>query len=261
MVFRIPLAYIFATLSLLSPIQQQQQRVSDAARLFNEFGDTNCELIDLYLSEYARAIQKEPASHAHIIAYAGRNDLPGKILRYVSYIKGYLSDLLEKHSRSVTVITGGYRDSLSIALWIVPSGVAAPSPTESTSGIKPDEQVAYKFDETEASIMKYEGKSYLTFGSLCILPYPEWGEFFRILRDDPNLKGHIIIYVGHNDSIQYANRVRRFLIADLTKDYSKEIKQLTTSYGGKREWPQIEIWLVPKGNPNPKPTPGARGAK
>ena len=261
MVFRFPLAYIFAAVSLLSPFQQQQQVVSDRAWLFNKLGDTNCEMIDLYLNEYAQGIRKQPESHAPIIAYIGRNDWLGKIPRYVSYIKSYLSDLVEKDSRSVTVVNGGYRDNLSIELWIVPNRVSAPSPTESTPEVKPNEQVPYKFDETEAVIMEYNKKSYLSFGLLCTLPYPEWGEFFRILGNDQNLKGHIIIYVGQNETRQYANRIRRFLITDLIKDYSEEVKQLTTSYGGKREWSQIEIWLVPKDKPNPKPTPRSRNAK
>jgi hypothetical protein len=218
-------------------------------------------MMDLYLDEYAQAILNEAASHARIIAYTGRTDWLGKTPRYVRYIKGHLSDSLEKHSRPVTIINGGYRDNLSIELWIVPDGVSAPTPSESTFEIRPKEQGPYKFDETEALIMEYNKKSYLSFGLLCTLPYPEWGQFFRVLRDEPNLRGHIITYVGHKDSPHYAKRIEKFLRDDLGKDYPNEVKQLTMAYGGKREWSRIEIWIALKGEPNPKPTPRERRAR
>lgn len=254
MILKTLLAYSLACIFLISTCAQQYKPEIDVPRLFYEVSDTTCEMIDLHLDEYAQAVRQESATQAHIIAYGGRTDSPGKILRYVNYVKTHLTDSLGNDFRSVSVINGGYRDHLSIELWILPAGFSGPTPTDSAREVTRQDDVPYKFDETEASIMEYNEESYLSFGLLCTLPYPEWGEFFRLLRDEPNLRGHIIIYVGHSESPQHAEKIERFLRDDLTKDHPTQVEALTMVYGGKREWSQIEIWVLSKEGRNPKPS-------
>ena len=105
---------IFAALSLVMTFPQQEQRAEASVRLIEKFGDTTCEMIDVYLDSYREAILKEPSAEAHVLAYAGRSDPPGRFLRYLRHIKGHLGDSLGKESRQVSVIDGGQRDKLSI---------------------------------------------------------------------------------------------------------------------------------------------------
>ena len=261
MILQRPLACIFATLSLLMASPHPEQHATDAVRLFNKFSDSSCEMIDLYLDSYLEAVLEEPSTEAHIITYGGRFDSPGKLLRYVRHIKGYLADSLEKDYRHVSVIDGGQRDKLSIELWIVCKGGSPPIPTDFTHEIERPNGVPYRFDESSVSILKYERKFYLQYGLLCTLPDPEWDGFFRILRDEPILRGHIIIYVGHNDKPGYASMIEQYLRAALAEDHAQEVEQLTMAVGGEREWSQIEIWLVPRDGPNPKATPRPKSAR
>lgn len=214
-------------------------------------------MTDLYLSEYAEALRNEPDSRAHMICYGGPTDPPGKIQRNMRYIQGYLSDLLEKKPRPVTVIDGGYRNEFAIELWIVPEGRTAPVPTGSISRTTQG-QIPFMYDQAPAHMMEYNDKPYLSFGDLCTLTYPVWGDLFNILQKNSGMRAHITIYVSEDDTPRYANKLARFLRADLKENYPEEVEGITMTFGGKREWSQIEIWVVPKEKANSGSVPGAK---
>jgi hypothetical protein len=172
-----------------------------------------------------------------------------------------LPDFMGDYSHPVSVENGGHRDKFTIEMWIVPKGASLPIPRRSTGQPDPAAPLPYMFDEAEASIMDYKNKSSLQFGLACTLSFPDWAEFHRVVRDKPEQRGHIIIYVGYDDPVGQAHRIERFLRAFLKKYYGKGFKELTMAYGGKREWSQIEIWLVPKEHSDPVPTPGTRRAR
>ena len=241
-------------------LPHQSQSESRTPRLFLSFNRADCEELPLHLGEFAEALRSEPGAQAHIIGYLGRTDPPGKMVRTLGYAQGELAGYLGKETQSVTVEAGGIRDQFTLELWIVPQGVAAPRPTGAITASKSAERSAYLFDTSEATIMEYEDESYLSFGLACEVSYPDWGEFSGRLRQEPGLRGHLIIYVGHDDRPAHAKRIEKLLRDILTADYPNETKQLRMGYGGKREWAQIEIWVVPENRPDPKPTPGAQGS-
>ncbi len=232
---------------LLAPIcfSRQQTSIKPAYKL-KDITDFGCCGVDLELTILIEALRKEPEAGAHIIGYIGPGDPPGKLLRYLRYIELNLPDFIGDSSHSVSVANGGQREKFTIEMWIVPEGASLPASHGKPSQSNSDSPSAYVFDEAGVLIMDYNKESYLSFGLACTLSYPDWGEFFRILRDKPELRGHIVIYVGHDDSVRYANKIQRFLRANLREHYAKEVKNLTMAYGGKREWSQIEIWLVPR---------------
>lgn len=260
MIFRVIISFIIAALLAPASSLQHQSSFKPAFKLkdVNEFG---CCGIDLELSLLTEAIGKEPEARAHIIGYSGLGDPPGKLLRYLRYIEANLPNLISDKSHAISVINGGQRNRFTIEMWIVPKGASVPTPSGSASETNSDARSAYKFDEAEASIMEYNKKSYLAFGLACTLSYPEWEEFFRTLRDKPTLRGLIMIYVGHDDGVQYGSRIEKYLRAELKKVGAREEKELTMVNGGKREWSQIEIWLVPKGKPDPQPTPRTKNVR
>lgn len=232
MVFKTIISCLLAV--LLAPIcfSRQQSPPKPAYRLkdVTEFG---CCGIDLELSIFIEALRKEPEAGAHIIGYSGPGDPPGKLLRYLRYIEINLPDFIGDNSHSVSVANGGQRDKFTIEMWIVPEGASLPAPDGLPSQSNSDSTSAYVFDEAGVLIMEYNKESYLSFGLACTLSFPDWGEFFRTLRNKPELRGHIIIYVGHDDSVRYASKIRRLLRADLREYYAKEVEKLTVVYGGK----------------------------
>lgn len=258
MIYKVIISLLLAALLAPGSFSQQQDPIKPAYKLKDviEFG---CCGIDLELDIFIEAIRKEPGGRAHIIGYSGPGDPPGKLLRHLAYMKANLSDLMGDDSQPVSVMNGGYRDKFTIEMWIVPEGASVPAPTDSTIGMNSEADLAYKFDEAQALMMEYGKESYLSFGLACTLSYPEWRVFFGILRDNAGLRGHIIIYVGENDRARHAKRIERFLRNDLKEFDARRVNDLTMTYGGKREWAQIEIWLVPEGKPDPTPTPQAKG--
>jgi hypothetical protein len=258
MVSKTIISFVLAVLLTHVCFSQQQSLLKPAYKLkdVTEFG---CCGIDLELSILIEALRNEPEARAHIIGYSGPGDPPGKLLRHLRYMEICLRDSIGNNTHPVSVINGGQRDEFIIEMWIVPKDAAVPIPESLSFQGSPDTSLSYLFDEAEASVMEYDKKSYLSFGLACTLSFPDWGEFFHILRDKPELRGHIITYVGREDRTQYANRIQRFLRAYLKQYYGKQVKELTMVYGGKREWSEIEIWLVPRGNPDPNPTAKPNG--
>jgi hypothetical protein len=257
--------YLLITFLIAAPLpvnftSPQQSSFKPAYKLkdVTEFG---CCGIDLELYTLIEALRKEPEARAHLIGYSGPDDPPGKLLRHLHYMEINFPDFMADKSHPISVINGGQRDKFTIEMWIVPDGASVPAPSGLAFDMNSDARLPVKFDEAEAFVMEYKEESYLAFGLACSLTNPDWPEFFRRLRDKPNLRGHIIIYVGHDHSVRSARRIERFLRAHLTKYFAKEGKALTMVYGGKREWSQLEIWLVPAGAPAPPPTPRSKSSR
>jgi hypothetical protein len=86
-------------------------------------------------------LQNNPGATGYIIAYAGRNSRPGEADRMTKRAADYLSTTRGiSHERLVT-INGGYRESNSFELWLVPQGAEAPRPTPTVS---PDERRTHR---------------------------------------------------------------------------------------------------------------------
>jgi hypothetical protein len=113
------------------------------AQKFLEYGaaEARCETEMAHLDNYAIALQNKPGMRAYVIAYGGyrgtaRHEMRARRAR----IKRYLINERGIDAKRLTVIDGGFRESLTIELWLIPHDAAVPKPTPTISS----ENVKYK---------------------------------------------------------------------------------------------------------------------
>jgi len=79
--------------------------------------------------------------------------------------------------------------------------------------------------------------------------------FAVALQSDPTAQGYIIVYNGRD-----SRRARLNALVNRSRDYVVNTRnidrsRITVMNGGPREADTIELWLVPRGAPPPRPTP------
>lgn len=96
---------------------------------FDEFGDINCEDEMARLDNLAVQLQmqKDRGGKAYILVYGGRFSRRGEARARASRMKSYLTRNLGIDARHITTIDGGYREDLTVELWLLPPFVGAPS--------------------------------------------------------------------------------------------------------------------------------------
>ena len=111
-------------------------------QIFDSFGDVCCDAEKARLDNFAIALEHQPDSTGYIIFYGGthykypscsskREALTqrGQSQARVARLKPYLVNLRGIDARHIVVIDGGYRETWTAELWIVPKGANPPTPT------------------------------------------------------------------------------------------------------------------------------------
>ncbi|MGH9913815.1 MAG: hypothetical protein ACRD63_00845, partial [Pyrinomonadaceae bacterium] len=73
--------------------------------------------------------QNNPGAQGYIIAYGGRVGRAGEASARAERAKTYLVGTRGVDAGRITTVDGGYRDALTVELWIVPTGAQAPEAT------------------------------------------------------------------------------------------------------------------------------------
>ena len=118
----------------------QTTTVLQGARKFDEFGDYNCEDEMARLDNFAVELQQNPQARGYIVIYGGRRHksaynsrmlLPrrGEAEARAARIKPYLVDRRGVIRERVMMVKGGFRETWTAELWIVPPGAKPPTPT------------------------------------------------------------------------------------------------------------------------------------
>jgi hypothetical protein len=82
-------------------------------------------------------LQNNPGSTGYVIAYAGRNSRAGEADRMAKRAADYLTTTRGITRERLVTINGGYRESNSFELWVVPQGA---EPPRATPTVSPDER-------------------------------------------------------------------------------------------------------------------------
>jgi hypothetical protein len=98
-------------------------------RKFDEYGNIRFNDEKARLDNYAIQLQNEPGSTATIIVYGS---CAGEAQQRGDRAKDYLVNTRGIEAGRITVVDGGCRADLTVQLWVVPQGAAAP--TVDTSG-------------------------------------------------------------------------------------------------------------------------------
>jgi hypothetical protein len=103
------------------------------ARKFDEYGNIRFNDEKARLDNYAIQLQNEPGSAATIIVYGS---CVGEAQQRGDRAKDYLVNTRGIEAGRITVVDGGCRADLTVQLWVVPQGAAAPT-VDTTGAIEP----------------------------------------------------------------------------------------------------------------------------
>lgn len=81
------------------------------------------------LNSYAVELQNQPGAQAYLLAYGGRRGRAGEAVKLAARSQKYLVESRGINAERVVTLNAGYREKLTIDLWIVPTGFNRPVPT------------------------------------------------------------------------------------------------------------------------------------
>jgi hypothetical protein len=252
----------------------QAQSVTQTARKFDEFGDIQYSDLIARLDNFAVQLQQEPNTRGFVVVYRSRRDLYGLSSRLASRMKGYLVYSRGLPVERVVTIDGGIASSLVQELWIVPVGTAPTPRGDVYSGQLVDTESAWKFDEYYFPLLQDSraGEGYNTFGGNSLEAFAD------ALRKQPDSQAYIIAYAQYYierwkinefgrktrtrqrislDRPGTALKVLNAVKADLVNRYLVASSKIKVMNGGYRKLRQVELWIVPRGEHAPIPTPNA----
>jgi hypothetical protein len=109
------------------------------ARKIDEFGEIPAKDEQARLDNLALELREDPTASGIILTYGGRKSRTDDAEKAAARAKDYLvSKRKIEHSR-VVAMSGGYREELTIEIWVVPAGAESPepSPTVDPAALKP----------------------------------------------------------------------------------------------------------------------------
>jgi hypothetical protein len=93
---------------------------------FDSFGALPRNNEAVRLNAYAFQLQNQPGTRAYILAYGGRRGRAGEAGKLAARSRKYLVEARGINAERVVTLDAGYREKLTIDLWIVPTGATPP---------------------------------------------------------------------------------------------------------------------------------------
>jgi hypothetical protein len=231
-----------------------EARAQEAEKLA-EYGEANCETELARLDEFALPVLERRDAEAHVLVYAGRDEPSGKTRRRVRFITEYLTEARGIDAARVRVGEGGRRERAAVELFLVARGARPPLPTPTLQTTSDDDAGgARKFDEGRLGLTRdARGRATLWDGSdaMCSHAVPDLGDYARALREDAGARAHVVVYGARGARLSESNTVSRLIRYRLFNFERIAQRRITVVYGGTREEPFVELWLVPRGAPAP----------
>lgn len=266
-----------------TPSAQEQSQPS-VPRKFDQYGQVGECDEGARLDNFAIQLQNEPTSKGYIISYDGRDTLPARLklrgpraLNYLTYQRGLSPD-------RVVALDGGYREEVTIELWIVPKDAPAPEPSDTIVVVR-EAGKTFKYNEAhpEGAVLEYweepfevqqqEEETVATQQASVEEPAQTqeavtaepteaydydtlWAseEYAQALGEKS--VGYIIYYAqrdyGHLFKLeQIIERGQNLLV----NKYGVPTDRIKVIFGGYKDWTTVELWVIPPGGEEPAPTP------
>lgn len=213
------------------------------------------------LDNFAVSLRNNPKLQGYIIGYKALQSLPGSSLRHINYVRHLVRSRIVDDSR-IHVIDAGYRENLTIELWLASDCASIPSPNSSVSVNAPDNESAYKFDEFSPRLRKEIPEEFLDDELVWNNPSVLMDGFAALLEREPKLRGYIIAYDGLKDragtSFNLAATYRAYIynsasIGNRPDTITSVPSRIVAIKGGRRKERTIELWVAPFDAPAPKP--------
>jgi len=98
-------------------------------RGIDEYGNIHWEDEKARLDNLAIELQSDPMAKGYITCYGGRVGRAGEARRRCARAKGYVSGYRHVPAEQIVTVDGGYREKLTVSLWVVPRGATPPQPS------------------------------------------------------------------------------------------------------------------------------------
>lgn len=95
----------------------------------DEYGNIKFDDEKARLDNLAIHLQNDPTARGHLTCYGGRRGYEGEARRRCERAKGYVSGVRGIEAERIITVDGGFREELTVKLWIVPAGATPPAPT------------------------------------------------------------------------------------------------------------------------------------
>lgn len=107
-------------------------------RPLDEYGDISFEDEQARLDNFAIEVQNDPTATAYVVCYGGRVGYEGAARRRCERAKDYISNVRGIDADRILTEDGGFKEDLTVTLWLLPSGATRPqpNPTVDPSGVK-----------------------------------------------------------------------------------------------------------------------------
>lgn len=236
-------------------------------------------------------LQSNPESKGHIIFYRGSEGLPlhhsDSFLKIQERRIKYYVEARGFDAKRLIVTDGGFvkGDSFINRLWVVPKNGESPKHLERVSKPEFPTDKAYLADNRSLQIYKssieYINEISESDTDLIYYEYTEvidesekdleseiedyyWVSHFFVERLEKDKKSSGIIFF-YADLEEYNLGMAEEIIRKQLKKYSKENKadlsRFRLVYGGYRDYPQAEFWIVPDKTSDPTPSPEIKNKK
>jgi hypothetical protein len=101
------------------------------ARKVDEYGNIRFNDEKARLDNFAIELQNDPTAQGHLVCYGGRTGRTGEAQRRCDRARNYLVNTRGISADRIVTVDGGFREELTVELWIVPSGATPPQATPS----------------------------------------------------------------------------------------------------------------------------------
>lgn len=126
------------TAQAVSVVAAEEKKIL-VAREFDECNNCTFDDQKARLDNLAVELQNDPTTTAYIIAYGGRTSPIGQVEVLMTRARNYLTNERAIDGSRLVIINGGFRETDTVELWLVPRGAAAPraTPTVQAGEVKP----------------------------------------------------------------------------------------------------------------------------
>ena len=236
--FDLLIASTFAALILCATVNAAAQSAS--ATKFDSYESLPTDDEAAHLDAFYEALRQQPDLRGYLIGYKQASVAPGVLLRRLYGDQRYLIEMRGVSPNRVVVIEGGYKPKSTIELWLIPNGVAPPTPMPAALPIQINTK-RYLFDdeclECEPAV------------NLDLYGLTDGIRFYAVeLQRNPNTRAIIVVrpgeHLGVRRALSEARQAKRLLI----RDYKIAAGRIAINPAQRRKdnLSTAELWIVPR---------------
>lgn len=203
------------------------------AVLVDEFGILCSEELMARYDYFVGKLATHPSSKGLLILYGDRTS-EGRNLSLYQYVNSFYPQVRQFKNLNLEFVRGIDQAETKVQFWIIPAGAGDPRPIETYKPLPVTSTTRYELGCDFA---------------------PNNVGFVDLLKKNRSLTGFLVIYTEFGKGKSHGDRVAKFAINKLLKNFRISRTRIKTIYGGNRINPEIELWLVPDGHPLPELRP------